>query len=119
MTRLRSACVSTVVVSTKVLFVVSGSVVTTDLVVTVLVIVLPGGVFAFTRTTRVNVAVAPAASDDEAIASAAPVLPPTGGVLTPNPAGAVKETKVVFAGIWSCSDAFAELLGPLFVIVIV
>src|SRR5881275_1191811 len=71
----------------------------------VFVMIVPADVPAFTVTTRVNDAVAPAASDGF-VAETVPVAP-TAGALGTQPAGAVKEENVVFAGSVSVSNTFA------------
>src|SRR5438105_174012 len=74
-------------------------------------------VFTFTFTTSLNVAVAPAASEP-ALQLAVPVAP-TGGALQLNTVPLVwaSETKTVFAGIWSLTQAPWAPLGPALAIV--
>src|SRR5437588_3309065 len=83
-------------------------------IVTVLLMTVPSGVLAFTFTTSVNVALAPAANV-ERLAVTDPV-PPTIGVVSVNagPLVCVKETNVVFAGIASVIHTFCASFGPAF-----
>src|SRR5437867_4243201 len=83
----------------------------------VFVMVVPAAVARFTFTTRVNVEEA-LTINDGLVAVTVPEAP-TGGAVVAQPAGAVKETKVVFAGIASVSERPEESLGPLLVSVIV
>jgi hypothetical protein len=86
-----------------------GSVVA-DLTAALFVITVAGGVAKFTRTTSVNVALAPKARLGF-VAVAVPV-PPTGGVVTLQPAGAVSDTNVELAGITSVTLTLAAGCGP-------
>src|SRR6266849_2125991 len=70
-----------------------------DVTVAVFVIVVPLGVAAFTFTTIVKVAFAPLARVGSLQVSAP--VPPTAGATHENPAGAVTDTNVVFAGVLS------------------
>jgi hypothetical protein len=85
--------------------------------VTVLTIGGFAGDWAFTRTTRVKVATAPAARTG--VVEVTVPVPPAGGVNDVNPAGAVNDTNVVLAGTTSVSETAKALLGPAFVSVIV
>src|SRR5207245_6137948 len=94
----------TVVAAVAVLFAVDDSV---DVVATVavLLMIVPPGTPAPTATTSVNVADVAALSDG----SVAVTVPeaPTAGVDAVQPAGAEKETNVVFGGTPSVSETFA------------
>ncbi len=72
----------------------------------VLVIVVPMGAVLSTATTSVNVALAPAGS----VGSVAVITPAT--FVNIQPAGGVKETQVVFAGMVSVKDMPWASLGP-------
>src|SRR6266542_653216 len=74
-------------------------------------IVLPFGVAEFTLTTRVKVAVA--AFTKAALVAVIVPEPPTGGVVAVQPAGALKDTKVVRAGTTSVSTRLCASPGPL------
>jgi hypothetical protein len=105
---------ATVVVAVAELLAALGSGVP-ELIVAVFVIVEPTGAPELTCTTSVNIA------DDAAmrvgvVAITVP-LPPTAGALTVQPAGAVNDTNVVFAGVTSVSETAVASLGPLFVAV--
>src|SRR5688500_13159069 len=99
----RSARALTPVVSVSALFAAFVSVVV-EATVAVLVIVPPWGTLELTFTTSVNVAVSPAARV-AAVAVTVPV-PPAGGVVGVNPAGAAKDTNVVPTGMTSVSVTF-------------
>src|SRR5205809_2479077 len=76
----------------------------------VLLSVVPLAVVALTLTISVNVAVA--AGVIVAIVDWSVPVPPTGGVVEVQVAGAVNETNVVFAGMASLSVTVWALLGP-------
>ena len=85
----------------------------------VLLIVVPSTTSGLTFTTRVKVAVAPAATD--AMLQLTVPVPPTVGVLHVNvgPVFWVKERNVVLAGTVSLSATLAASVGPGLVTVIV
>src|SRR5262245_33865141 len=89
----------------------SGSVVPED-AVAVFWMMVPSAVPAFTLTTSVNRALAPAARREFVL-----VMVPV--PLEFQPAGAVNDTKVVFAGTASVKDRLTASLGPWLVSVIV
>ena len=104
--------VPTTVEAEAVLFAEFGSV-TEELTVTVSVITVPFAVPAVTFVIRLKVAaVLPAIF--KSLQTTLPV-PPTGGVVQLQLAGAAMETNVVFAGIASTNDALSAALGPLLV----
>lgn len=111
-----SAAVVTVVVAVAVLLAGFGSDVA-DTTAAEFVTVVPFAVLGLTRTTKVKVAEAPFANEP-VVAVTFPV-PPTGGVVVAQPAGALSETNVVLAGPASVSDTFAALAGPALAAVIV
>jgi hypothetical protein len=95
-----------------VLFAEFGSV-TEELAVTVSVITVPFAVPAVTFVIRLKVAaVLPARF--KSLQTTLPI-PPTGGVVQFQLAGAAMETNVVFAGIASTNEALSAALGPLLV----
>jgi hypothetical protein len=112
----RSAAAATVVVAVAVLLAAFGSVVA-DPTAAEFAIVLPFATEGLTRTTKVKVAEAPFAKEP-VVAVTFPV-PPTAGVVAVQPAGALSETNVVFAGTESLSDTLAALDGPALEAVIV
>jgi hypothetical protein len=86
---------------------------TDELTVAVSVISVPFAVPEFTLVTSEKVAaVLPAIF--KAVQITLPV-PPTGGVVQLQPAGAATDTKVVFVGTPSTNVALSAALGPLFV----
>lgn len=111
-----SAAVVTVVVAVAVLLAAFGSAVA-DATAAEFATAVPLAALGLTRTTKVKVAEAPFAKEP-VVAVTFPV-PPTGGVVVVQPAGALIETNVVLAGTASVSDASAALAGPAFVAVIV
>jgi hypothetical protein len=94
---------TTVVVAVAELFPGTLSVVLLDMVA-VLLIVVRSGVFAFTFTTRVKLAVAPAAN--VAIVHVTVPVPPTAGLVheKDGPAVWVIDTNVVFVGVASVTE---------------
>src|SRR5438552_18122167 len=115
----RSApALTTVVVTVAELFPGTLSVVLLD-VVAVLLIVVPFGVFAFTLTTRLKLAFAPAANGE--IVQVTVPVPPSAGLVHEKDGPAVCEidTNVVFAGVASLSDTVWASLGPAFATLIV
>src|SRR5215470_13173704 len=106
----RSACALTLVVAVAVLLPAFGSVVALA-AVAVLVMVAPLPTLALTLSTMVKVAVVPAAN--VALEKTTLPVPPTGGVVMVQPAGAVAETKVVLAGTASVTVTVCASLGPL------
>src|SRR2546430_17347660 len=114
----RSAPALTVVVVVAELFPGTLSVVPLD-IVAVLLIVVPLGVFALTFTTRLKLALAPAAN--VAIAHVTVPVPPAAGLVQVNagPLICATDTNVVFAGVASLSEAFWASLGPAFATLIV
>ena len=100
----RSARVMTPVVAVAELFPGHGSKVSL-VAVAVLLSVVPFGVLAFTLTTSLNVAVAPALNI-EIVQRIVPV-PPTAGAeqLKTGPLVCANETNVVFAGVASVNEA--------------
>src|SRR5262245_31906926 len=84
----------------------------------VLLIVVPPATFALTRTTSVNTCGPALAARLVQEAVTAP-KPPTGGVATVQPAGAVRETNVVFPGMASFNCTASASLGPAFATVTV
>src|SRR5439155_1115602 len=107
-----SAAVATVVVAVDVLLPGVGSVVLLE-TFAVLDKVEPLASLALTLTTRVKVALAPAARV-AAVVVTVPV-PPTVGVVDVKPTGAVKDTKVVPVGTASVSATLCASLGPVLV----
>src|SRR2546423_450353 len=105
----RSAEVLTVVKAEAVLLLLLGSVVVVEAVAE-LVIVVPLGVLAATRTTIVKLGAAPAAT--VARVKVTLPMPPTAGAAVVQPAGAVAETKVVPAGRVSATLTPWASLGP-------
>src|SRR5205823_448804 len=87
------------------------------LTLAVLLMVEPLASLALTWTTRVKVALAPAARV-VSVAVTVPV-PPAGGVVAVNPAAGVKDTKVVPVGTASVSCTAWALEGPALVRVMV
>src|SRR5882724_2346138 len=85
------------------------------LILAVLEIEAPGRVPEFTLTTRGKLAVAFSAR--VAMVQEIVPVPPTAGIVAPQfqPAGGVKETNVVPAGMLSVKVATPETAGPLFV----
>src|SRR6266511_4102671 len=114
----RSADASTTVVWVAELLAAFGSVVVV-VTVAVLLSVEPLAALGLTWTTRVKVALAPAAKL-AAVAVKVPV-PPTGGVVRLNagPLVCIADTNVVLAGIRSLSVALAAALGPALLTVMV
>jgi hypothetical protein len=86
---------------------------TDELTVVVPVMTVPFAVPEFTFTTIEKVAAVPP-TIFKLVQTTLPV-PPTGGRVQVQPAGADKETKVVFAGTASTSVALSAALGPLLV----
>jgi hypothetical protein len=86
-----------------------------ELIVAVFVMIEPTGAPELTCTTSVNVA-GDAAIRVGFVAITVP-LAPTAGAVTVQPAGAVKDTNVVFAGVRSVMETPVASLGPLFVAV--
>lgn len=111
-----SAATATVVVAVAVLLAAFGSVVA-DVTAAEFVIVVLLDTEASTCTTNVKVAEAPLANEP-VVAVTFPV-PPTGGVVVVQPAGALSEKNVVLAGTASVSDTLAALAGPALAAVIV
>ena len=75
---------------------------------------VPLGVFGFTLTTRLKLALAPAANV-AMVHSTVPVSPGAGlAQAKAGPAVCVIETNVVFAGVASLSETFWASLGPAF-----
>src|SRR5438552_2847318 len=106
----RSAEVLTVVVAVELLLASVGSVVVVlavAMLVTVEFLAAPG----LTLSTKVKVAVAPAASV-AMLAVTVPVLP-TPGAVRSQPPGKVADTKVAVTGMASASDTVWASLGPL------
>jgi hypothetical protein len=87
--------------------------------VAVLLIVVWSGVFAFTLTTRLKLALAPAAS--VAMVQDTVPVPPGAGLVheKAGPEVCVIETNVVFAGVASLSETLWASLGPAFATLIV
>src|SRR4051794_12555200 len=85
-------------------------------IVAVLLIEVPAARLALTRTKSVNTCGPALAVSVVRAAVMTPVLP-TGGVVTAQPAGAVSETKVVFADSESFNCSVTASLGPAFVTV--
>src|SRR5215470_14934172 len=108
----RSACVITPVVAVAVLLAVFGSFVALA-AVAVLVMVAPLATLLLSLTTMVKVAVSALAT--VALEKTTLPVPPTGGVVAVQPAGAVAETKVVLAGTASVTVALLAEPGPLLV----
>src|SRR5438132_1155091 len=82
--------------------------------VAVLVIVVPLGVFEFTLTTRLKLALSPAANV-AMVHVTVPVSPGAGlAQAKAGPAVCVIDTNVVFAGVASLSETFWASLGPAF-----
>jgi hypothetical protein len=106
----------TVVVAVAELFAVEDSVVEVE-TVAVLLMTVALGTAQLTFTTSVNTALAPAARLG-LVAVTMPV-PPTGGVITVQSAGAVNDTKVVLVGMVSESETLAAAAPPELVTVIV
>ena len=107
----KSVDVATVLVVVPVLLLVLGSG-TGELAVAEFAMRVPLVVFAFTFTTSVNVIDAPTpVVVPNPVAVTFPV-PPTAGVVDVHPAGAEKETKVVFAGTASVIEMFDAGDGP-------
>src|SRR5262245_58031988 len=79
----------------------------------VLVRVVPAATPPLTRTTRVKIAVSPAATVARVLLTVP--VPPTGGVALDQPAGDVKDTNVVLAGTVSVRLTFWASLGPVLV----
>ena len=103
--------VATVVVAPAELLEAFGSAVE-DETEAVSAIVAAGDATSSTRTTRVNVATAA----DSSVVAAAEIVPvlPAAGVVAVQPAGAVNETNVVFAGTSSVSETSWAASGPAF-----
>ena len=111
-----SAPVATVVVAVAELFAGTGSGVV-EAAVAVLPITVPAGVAAFTFTTRVNTSAAPIGT--LALVQLIEPVPPTAGVRQPlHPAGADRDTNVVFAGVESERVVSTAASGPAFETVI-
>src|SRR2546423_463381 len=111
----RSAAVeaSTLVVAVALLLSGFFSLVSLEMV-TVLLMIVPSGVSLFALTTRVNVAVAPAASVAR-LAVTVPVSPAAGVVrVNAGPLSWVKDANVVFAGMASVIVTLRASLGPAF-----
>ena len=106
--------VATVVVAAAELFpaLLSG---VAELTVAVLLMLVPAGVAALTCTTSVKFDVDPATTFP--LSAVTGPVAPTAGVVVVQPAGAVNETNVVFAGRTSLSETAVASLGPLFVTV--
>jgi hypothetical protein len=104
---------ATVVVAVAVLLALFASAGDDAAIVAVLVITVPPVTF----TTRVNTAFVPFASV-ELVAVSVPV-PPAGGVVDVQPAGAVKDTNVALAGMTSVNVSDEASDGPAFATVIV
>ena len=66
--------------------------------------IVPAGAVPLTCTTIVNVAVA--AEANAAFVAVIVPVPPTAGVVSDQPADAVADTNVVFAGMTSVSETF-------------
>ena len=109
----RSARAMTAVVAVAELFPAHGSKVSL-VAVAVLLSVVPFGVLAFTLTTSLNVAVAPA-PNVEIVQLTVPV-PPTAGAeqLKAGPLVGANERNVVLAGVASVIETLTASLGPKF-----
>src|SRR5207248_2044154 len=104
----RAALTLTTSVKTK--LVMGGSVGSVVEVSAAVLVMTPAGRAALTLTTSVNTALAPLASVG-VVAVTVPV-PPTAGVMVVQPAGAMKETKVVPTGTTSVSVTAWAWQGP-------
>src|SRR4029077_17523964 len=87
--------------------------------VAVLLIAVALGVFAFTFTTRLKLALTPAAN--VGMVHVTEPVPPTAGLVQEKggPAVCVIDTNVVFAGVASLSETLCASLGPAFAALIV
>src|SRR5690349_17840856 len=79
-------------------------------------ITVPLGVAGSTVTMRVNVAMSPDSMAD--VVQVTNPVPPMGGVVQLQPAGAISDLKVVWAGIVSARLTLPALSGPAFATVI-